>query len=432
MTSDRPEADNRDLLEFMYRLGQAYLACGEQTAQVELLLRRVASARGVRRSRVVAFPTALFITLVEPDAERVTVAEGPLQTLRLDQIADVYNLGAQAVEGAVDPRDGLTRLNDILRSPPRFGPAGSIAGHTVLTVGLAMVLAPSGLNLAVAAVLGLVVGVIKVVTRNRPVLAAPLSVVVAAVVSGLVFLAIERGLEVNPIHVLIPPLITFLPGAMVTTGMIELAYGDMVSGASRLVAGLVNLVLLAFGLAAGALIAGYSAASLVESGAALAAHAPWAPLAGVIAFGLGVFVHFSAPRRSLWWLLLVLLITFATQRFAYLAFGPVISGFFGSLVATPAGYLIEKQFKGPPSMVTFLPAFWLLVPGSVGLISVTHMLSDRDAGMEGLVNALFAFASIALGTLVGASIYRWTTESLGTWRLQAGRAAPTTTPKKKD
>ena len=95
-----------------------------------------------------------------------------------------------------------------------------------------------------------------------------------------------------------------------------------------------------------------------------------------------------------------------------------------------AGYLIEKQFKGPPSMVTFLPAFWLLVPGSVGLISVAHMLSDRDAGIEGLVNALFAFASIALGTLVGASIYRWTTESLGAWRLQAGRAAPT--PKKKD
>lgn len=431
MSEERPEADNRPLLEFMYRLGQAYLACGEQTAQVELLLRRVAAARGVRRSRIVAFPTALFITLVEPDGERVTIAEGPLQTLRLDQIADVYYLGAQATEGSVDPQDGLSRLNEIMRSPPRFGAFGSIIGHTVLTVGLSMVLAPSLDNLAVAAVLGAVVGAIKVASRNRPVLAAPLSVVVAAVVSGLVFLAMGRGLNVNPIHVLIPPLITFLPGAMVTIGMVELAYGDMVSGASRLVAGLVHLVLLAFGLAAGALIVGYTTASLVATGAELAADVPWAPIVGVATFGVGVYIHFSAPRRSLFWLLLVLLLTFGAQRFGYFAFGPVISGFFGSLVATPAGYLIQQRFKGPPSMVTFLPSFWLLVPGSVGLVSVAHMLSDREAGIEGMTNALFAFASIALGTLVGASIYRWTTESLGAWRLQVGRAAPPP-PKKKD
>ena len=49
--------DSGILLEFMFRLGQAYLACGEQTAEVELLLRRVALAYGMRRARVVAFPT---------------------------------------------------------------------------------------------------------------------------------------------------------------------------------------------------------------------------------------------------------------------------------------------------------------------------------------------------------------------------------------
>lgn len=429
MTEAAPTPDTRPLLEFMYRLGQAYLACGEQTAQVELLLRRVASAQGVRRSRVVAFPTALFITLVEPDAERVTLAEGPLQTLRLDQIADVYTLGDEAQAGRINPTDGLTRLNDILRSAPRFGDVGGILGHTILTVGLSMVLAPALTNLIAAAGLGLVVGIIKVVHRNRPVLAAPLSVIVATIVSSLVFLAVDQGLPINPLHVLIPPLITFLPGAMVTTGMIELAYGDMVSGASRLVSGLVQLVLLAFGFAAGALVVGYSAENLVEANIELVASqvAPWI---GVITFGVGVYLHFSAPKRSLVWLLLVLLLTFAAQRTAYHALGAVISGFFGSLVATPLGYLIQQRFKGPPSMVTFLPAFWLLVPGSVGLISVTHMLSDREAGLEGLTEALFAFASIALGTLVGASLYRGVTESLGAWRLQVGRAANAPKPKK--
>ena len=55
--------DVDQLLEFLFRLGQAYLASGEQTPQVELILRRIATAYGMRRARVVAFPTAIFIAV---------------------------------------------------------------------------------------------------------------------------------------------------------------------------------------------------------------------------------------------------------------------------------------------------------------------------------------------------------------------------------
>jgi hypothetical protein len=33
----------------------------------------------------------------------------------------------------------------------------------------------------------------------------------------------------------------------------------------------------------------------------------------------------------------------------------------------------------------------------------------------------FALTSIALATLVGASLYKWLTEKFGWWRLQVGR-----------
>jgi uncharacterized membrane protein YjjB (DUF3815 family) len=72
-------------------------------------------------------------------------------------------------------------------------------------------------------------------------------------------------------------------------------------------------------------------------------------------------------------------------------------------------------------MVTILPSFWLLVPGALSLLSVTRMLSDRDAGFDGLFTAVFAFVSLALGTLMGASLYKWLTEAFGWWRLQLGR-----------
>ena len=150
---------------------------------------------------------------------------------------------------------------------------------------------------------------------------------------------------------------------------------------------------------------------------------PWAPWAGVLVFGLGVYFHFSGPRNSLQWLLLVLFLAFAAQRLAVGLVGSEISGFFGTLVATPVAYLIEMKFRGPPAAVTFLPSFWLLVPGSLGLLSVTRMMSDRAAGIDGLITVIFVIASVALGTLVGASLYRWFTESFSVWGLQVGRVA---------
>jgi uncharacterized membrane protein YjjP (DUF1212 family) len=417
-------ADTSTLLEFMFRLGQALLACGEQTAKVELLLRRAMTAYGMRKSRVVVFPTAVFISLHDGTEERVTLAEGPAQSLRLDQIADVYELGDAAQRGEISPRDGLEQLSAILRKSSRFGSAGVVLGHTILTVGLAIILMPTAVNLAAAALLGCIVGVLKVFNRDRPVLAVPLQVVAATLVSALVFLAVKQDLPLDPRYVLVPPLVSFLPGAMLTLGMVELAYGDMVSGTSRLITGFVQLVLLAFGLAVGAVLVGYRPENLVDvsRGIAEVRWAHWAPWIGMLVFGLGAYVHFSAPRNSFWWMLLVLSAAFAAQRLATPFFGNEISGFFGTLVATPLGYLIQLRFHGPPAMVTFLPSFWLLVPGSLGLVSVAHMLSDRAAGFDGLIAAVFAFTSIALGTLMGASLYKWLTEHFGWWQLQMGRA----------
>jgi uncharacterized membrane protein YjjP (DUF1212 family) len=415
-----PAIESRTLLEFMFQLGQAYLACGEQTAQVEAILRRMAAAYGMRRARIVTFPTAVFISFQDEEDERLTLGEGAPQTLRLDQISAVYELGEEAQRAAIAPGDGLARLSEILRGHARFGVTGTIVGHAILTVGLAMVLRPALTNLVAAALLGAIVGLFKLVNRDRADVVVPLPVAAAALVSVLVFLAVRYGLATEPLHLLVPPLVTFLPGTMLTLGMVELAYGDMVSGSSRLMTGFVHLVLLAFGLVAGALLVGFAPEDLIATGQRVEAIA-WVPWAGVVVFGIGMYLHLSAPRNSFFWVLVVLLAAFAAQQLAARFLNPEISGFFGTAVATPLAYTIHRHFGGPPAQVTFLPSFWLLVPGALGLLSVTRMLSDRTGGLDGLITAVFAIASIALGTLVGASFYRFLGEHFEWWRRTIGR-----------
>jgi uncharacterized membrane protein YjjB (DUF3815 family) len=181
-------------------------------------------------------------------------------------------------------------------------------------------------------------------------------------------------------------------------------------------------VLLAFGLSAGAILVGYHPENLVDAEVE-SVPGLWglaAPWVGVVVFWIGVYLTFSAPRNSLWWMLLVLLLAFAAQQIASGLFRDEFSGFFGTLVATPLGYLIQKRYKGPPSMVTFLPSFWLLVPGAMGLLTVKRLLSDPTK-FDGMIAVAFILTAIALGTLVGASLYKWLTERLGLWRLQIGR-----------
>ncbi len=92
----------------------------------------------------------------------------------------------------MQPREGLQRLTSILRKKPRFGPWVVVTGHTILVIGVTMLVMPTPTNLAVTAILGLIVGVLKLLNRNRQVLAVPLPVVAAVLVAVIVFLAIER------------------------------------------------------------------------------------------------------------------------------------------------------------------------------------------------------------------------------------------------
>jgi uncharacterized membrane protein YjjP (DUF1212 family) len=412
----------RPLLEFLFRLGQAYLASGEQTAEIEQVLRRVASVNGATRPQVVVFPTAIFLSIHEESQETVTIGEGPTKALRLDQISDIYRLGDQARRGEIAPRDGLVRIEEIMSRPPRFGLLGAIGGHAVLSVGLAMVLMPTMNTVIATAILGAIVGTLKLLNRARPSLSVHLPVVSAALVSMLVFMVIKWRWPVDPLYVLIPPLVTFLPGARLTLGMVELAYGDMVSGSSRLMTGVVQLLLLAFGLTAGAMLVGYSAENLTDAAQdqLLIMDPHWAALLGVSLFTVGVYFHFSAPPNALPWMLLAVMVAFTAQQLASDFVGNTSSGFFGMLAVTPLCYLIQQRLKGPPAMVTYLPSFWILVPGALSLLGVKQMLSDREAGIDGLVTTTFAIVSIALGTLIGASIYKWFSDTKS-WRRRQNR-----------
>jgi uncharacterized membrane protein YjjB (DUF3815 family) len=228
----------------------------------------------------------------------------------------------------------------------------------------------------------------------------------AVAVSALTFTAVKHGIADAGLRTLIAPLVTFLPGSALTTATVELASGEMLAGASRLVFGALQLLLLAFGIVVGVRLAGLPGTTLLDGDPANLL-GWWAPWLGVVVFGIAAAVRFSAPRGALPWLMAVLLTAWIGQLAGDWLAGATVGGFFGAIAMTPVAMAISRLPAGPPSQVTFLPAFWLLVPGAVGLISAAEIFGNpAAAGIEDVIRPLASILAIALGVLCGASVYR--------------------------
>lgn len=399
--------EHRDLHAFVLELGRALSLAGTAVSETQERLTRVAAASGAPGARVVVLPTALIISLDRAGWASVESIPQLAGMMRLDQISALYELSEAAERGEVDPADGLERMRRIHAMRPRRGFAVRVLAYAAMTAGLCLVLQPTPGDVAIATAFGAIVGALVLASHEHSTLTILAPVLAATIVSALAFEAVKHEIADPGLRTMIAPLVTLLPGGVLTTATLELASGEMVAGASRLVFGGVQLLLLAFGIVAGVELAGLPSDAIVAD-VQTNLLGWWAPWLGVVVFGLAAFVYFSAPPGALAWLMLVLTVAWIGQVLGGTLIGDDVSAFFGALAMTPVALAIGR-FGGPPPQVTFLPAFWLLVPGAIGLIGVAEVVGNpAEAELETLVAPIGSVVSIALGVLGGISLARAT------------------------
>lgn len=400
------ERKRQDLQRFLLYLGSALTASGEAVNEIEDHLGRVARAYGAPDARFSVLPTSIAVAL-DPGRPVTLEPTGQLRGgLRLDQTSAVFQVLKSAERGELAPSEGTRLIGRIVTSPPRFGLAATIVGHLVLTVGICLVLQPTPADLALAGLFGILVGLLKRVGQRWTSTQMIMPVGAAFFVAAVTFFLSHRGWADADVRSMVAPLVTFLPGATLTMAVVELSAAQLVTGASRLVAGILQLLLLAFGIIAAAQVVGLPATDeLVDDKTNLVGW--WAPGLGVLLVGIGSYLYNSAPPRSLPWLCLVLYVAWVGQYAGDLLLGGYLSGFVGALVMTPAAYLVARLPSGPPALVSFLPAFWLLVPGALGLIGIAEYLGeDAATGLQDFLGMIGSMMAVALGVLCGYPLYR--------------------------
>lgn len=404
-----------ELRALLTGIASSLVACGLPVDEVEEDVQRVAIRFGAADPQVVATPTSVTVALARGAAAAVERVGPPL---RLEQVADVTLARHQLLADELPWREVRARLEGLRTAPSRVPPWIRDLSWVVVAMGITLLMQPGWANLAVAGAAALlVVGLIRV-SRHSRTTASLLPAIAAFAACTVVLLAAQAGwIDGGALRTVFPAIAILLPGGLLFTGISELIASQMVAGTARLAFAVMQLAMAASGI--------LIAVQLVHPDPALLVNARIdqlglvAPLLGVVLIGGGIVLNEAVDIRMLPWILLVLATTVAAQILGQLwAPGTGVGTFLGATAAVVGSRVVAVLRPRLSRLVVFLPSFWVLVPGSLGLLTVSQVELSPEQAVQTGGEVLTAIAAIMVGLIFGSAFARAASAALRRVRLR--------------
>lgn len=386
------------VLDYLVELGSDLLAAGCPTYRLEELLVAVAANEGFSAD-VFAVPTGLFVSI------RTPTGEAPVTTMvrvrewqtNLTALADLDRLLNRVVTRELSVEEARAELKaGVVGAPwPRWAQllagAGSCAGAAVSFGG--------GLShFVLAGVAGLLVRLLLWWTQRNPDLRFLGNFLggVGAAATGWAATSFwpHHSRDVLVLAAVIP----LLPGMVLTTGLAELTFKNLVAGTARLMDAAMTLLALVFGIAVVVSLEQWTGGHAPPVEVGPQTHVLWR-VAAVAVAATSFGVSLGMPRRLLGVALASAGIVFAAQ----LAVAG-LSSWVGAGVSALALGLSANAFARAtlrPTQLFLVPGLLLLVPGAFGLKSVEALLrGDYTQGAGHAVDMVTVAGALVMGLLV--------------------------------
>jgi len=385
---------------FVLALGRALHRYGTPAYRLEQGLTNVCTRLGLE-AEVFTTPTAIIMSFGAPTELRTRMMRVDGGELDMGKLAQIDALAEDVVAHRVSAAEGVARLDAIIAGAPEFGRALWTAMHGVTAGAIAVFFGGAAADIAAAAAIGLVLGVLAQFATRSTDQARVFELVGAAVAAFAASLAAAVWPAVTPPLVTVAALIILLPGMSLTVAMTELATRNLIAGTARLMSAVIVLLELVVGVALGERAAQTIVAVTPTPPAALPDAAHW--LAVVVA-SIGIAIVVQARRRAFGWILVACVAGYAGSR----AGTAWLGGPLGTLVGALAlGVLanVYARWLDRPAQVVLVPAVLLLVPGSMGFRGMSSLL-DKDTltGVETLFAMFVVAIAIVAGLLVANAI----------------------------
>jgi len=388
-------------------LGKELHAAGAPAHRLEDVLGELARSLGLE-TQVFSTPTALIVgfgALSEQRMRLVRVEPGGLDLGRIDRLDDILR---QVIRGALAPAAALAEVERVCHPdaprPDRFGPVALVLVYALLSATSARFFGGGWAEITIGGGVGALVGLFTVVWP-RVTTGAPVSELIAAatasfLVAGAASLVPEQ--PISPYIATLSALVGLLPGFSLTVAVTELATRHLASGTARATAAAVTLLQLAVGVALGERLGAAAFGPIAE--VAPAALPPWTEGLALLLSPLVLTAFLHAPWRRIFAISVVCVAGYFGARLGADWLGRELGASAGAFVVAVLSRL-HAQRTGSTQLVTLVPAFLLLVPGSFGFKSVSLFLGqDVTSGIDAAIRMLLIAMAIAAGLLVAQAI----------------------------
>jgi len=394
-----------DVVIRVARLALASSAEGVET--LEDSVTKAASAYGLDVDLVVLPEQILLTERSSREVGRAAVVRAAPGIFRLDQVAAVKRFLVQVQRQPMDPDEACRRLDAIAQSKPRWPAWARILGVALFAAGFAPSVVATWSEAGAAAILGLVMGALVVLSAGRP-LEGLLPFFGAFIVTTLGLTVMSGLAQTTGVTLMVlPALFIVVPGDTLSAAAEELLGGRLTAGAVRLVFGFLTLGLIVIGIVA--------ATGVTGNGAALAEKLPppelsfVVVLAGWVVFSVGLVLAFNAEPGVLVWLVPGVIGTFLLQQGVTRLAGAVIGTLVAGTVLGACGNLVGAHPQRPPRLILLLGGFFVLTVGGVGVRGATALLGgDIVTGLQNLSDFALQVPTVALAIAAGVIVSdRW-------------------------
>lgn len=397
LTPDTAAPEDPDVRSIL-ALGSALLSYGLPAHRVEESVLRLACALG-RTSSVFGLPTALMITVRDERGADTFTARAEPSTIDLARLDALHALVARVERKELTGAEVEAAIAAVLATPRRFRRWLELIAVALVALGGTLMLGGTIADSAASAGLGLVVGGLLWIGSVRPAVSRVAPIAGAVAVTAASCALGHLGLIEHPIVAAFAALFVLLPGMMLTLAMTELATGHLVSGTARSVGALVVFLQLGLGVLLGLRL---GRVDLLSAEAIAPAELVPASL-GALLLASGFAVLLSVRPRDFAHTFLVSALAFYVCRAAGDWLGPES----GTLLAATAVGLYAHAFarrRGRPSSTLTLPGVAMLVPGSMGLLSVSAAaLHDPTRAFDVGFQMIMIVIALSTGILLSAA-----------------------------
>ena len=246
-----PLPDDREVLETAMEAGHILLENGAEIFRVEETMERIAAHFGVERKEFFVLSNGIFTTgdslPGQPGGQYARVQHIPVRGAQLDRVVAVNQLSREIEAGCCTLAQVRERLQAI-RQMPGEPPAMQVLASGVGSACFCGLFGGSAMDCAAAFVAGflLYIFVLGVSTRRMSKIVG--NILGGALVTLVCIVCHNLGFGDNMNHMIIGSIIPLVPGVPFTNGIRDIADGDYISGAVRLLDAMLVFLCVAIGV----------------------------------------------------------------------------------------------------------------------------------------------------------------------------------------